>query len=73
MRIKVPAGTASGTTLRVKGRGLKAKSGTGDLLATVEVQVPSKLSGRAKEAIAAVADEFPGDELRAELFRKAAT
>ncbi len=73
VRVKVPAGTASGKTLRVKGHGLKAKTGTGDLLATIEVQVPAKLSGRAKEALAAIEDDFPGRETRAELYRKAAT
>lgn len=73
VRVKVPAGTASGTTLRVKGHGLKAKAGTGDLMATIEVQVPAKLSGRAKEALASIEDDFPGREMRAELYRKAAT
>jgi molecular chaperone DnaJ len=73
VRVKVPAGTASGTTLRVKGRGLKAKSATGDLLATVEVQVPSKLSGRAKEVLASIDEDFPGGDLRADLYRRAAT
>ncbi len=73
VRVKVPSGTASGTTLRVKGRGLKAKKGTGDLLATVEVRVPSKLSSRAKDALEAVADEFTAGDLRADLYRKATT
>ena len=73
VRVKVPAGTASGTTLRVKGRGLKGKSGTGDLLATVEVRVPAKISARAKEVLASLDQDFPGSDLRADLYRKAAT
>ncbi len=73
VRVKVPTGTPSGKTLRVKGRGLKAKSGTGDLLATIEVQVPSKLSVKAKEALASIDHELRGDDVRADLYRKAAT
>ena len=73
VRVKIPAGTASGTTLRVKGRGLAAKKGTGDLLATVEVRVPGKLSSRARDALASVADELGDDEVRADLYRKAAS
>ncbi|MCJ7826695.1 MAG: J domain-containing protein, partial [Demequinaceae bacterium] len=71
VRVRVPAGTSSGTTLRVKGRGLKAKSGTGDLLATVEVRVPSKLSPKAKEALAAFADETADEAIRADLYKAA--
>ena len=56
--LKVPAGTSSGRTFRVKGKGVPAKKGPGDLLVTVEVQVPTHLSDeerRAIEAYAAVA------------------
>lgn len=43
--LKVPAGTQSGRTFRVKGRGMpKGKSGRGDLLATVRVVVPEVVS-----------------------------
>jgi molecular chaperone DnaJ len=56
--LKVPAGTASGKTFRVRGKGVPAKKGPGDLLVTVEVKVPTNLSDeerRAIEAYAAVA------------------
>jgi molecular chaperone DnaJ len=42
--LKVPAGTASGKTFRVRGRGAPKKSGHGDLLVTVRVDVPGKVS-----------------------------
>jgi molecular chaperone DnaJ len=42
--LKVPAGTPSGKTFRVKGKGAPRKGGHGDLLVTVEVEVPVKLS-----------------------------
>jgi molecular chaperone DnaJ len=50
--LKVPAGTASGRTFRVRGRGIaKRGGGTGDLLVTVDVAVPQKLSADAREAL----------------------
>ncbi len=54
--LKVPAGTKSGTTFRVKGRGIETAKGTGDLRVTVEVVVPQKLSKREREAIEALAE-----------------
>ena len=46
--LKVPAGTQPGTTMRVKGRGVPAhgKNAAGDLLVTVNVAVPKKLTKR---------------------------
>ncbi|MGY1632735.1 molecular chaperone DnaJ [Geodermatophilus sp. SYSU D01186] len=49
--LKVPAGTASGQTLRVRGRGVPGKGRAGDLLVTVEVAVPKRLSPAAEEAV----------------------
>ena len=62
--LKVPPGTRPGRTFRVKGRGVPAagRAATGDLLVTVEVAVPSKLSSaerKAVEALAAATDESP--------------
>jgi molecular chaperone DnaJ len=44
--LKVPAGTQSGTTMRVRARGVPAsgKNGAGDLLVTIEVAIPKKLN-----------------------------
>jgi molecular chaperone DnaJ len=51
--LKVPAGTPSGKTFRIRGKGApKAKKGgTGDLLVTVRVDVPNKLSKEEKELL----------------------
>jgi molecular chaperone DnaJ len=49
--LKVPPGTASGQTLRVRGRGVPGKGRSGDLLVTVEVAVPKRLSQAAEEAV----------------------
>ncbi|WP_062200446.1 DnaJ C-terminal domain-containing protein [Demequina salsinemoris] len=72
VKVKVPAGTSSGTTLRVKGRGLATKDGTGDLLATVEIAAPSKLSKLARELLQKFALETSKDDPRKDLYKDAA-
>ncbi len=50
--LKIPAGTASGKTFRVRGKGApRAKGGAGDLLVTVQVDVPQKLSKEEKDLL----------------------
>ena len=73
VRVKIPEGTPSGRVLRVKGRGIKAKSGTGDLLVKVQVAVPQRLSRRAREAVETLQSETAGTDPRAELFARAAS
>jgi molecular chaperone DnaJ len=59
--LKVPAGTQSGRTLRVRGRGVPGASGrnggkAGDLLVKVDVQVPTELSEEQRAAVEALAE-----------------
>ncbi len=64
--LKVPEATKSGRTFRVKGRGVETNKGRGDLLVTVEVTVPQKLSAeerKAVEALAAATSESPRSHL----------
>jgi molecular chaperone DnaJ len=66
--LKVPAGTPSGKTFRVKGKGAPKRGGHGDLLVTVNVDVPKKLSKREKELLGELRDsetESPRAELGA--------
>ena len=49
--LKVPAGTPSGKTFRIKGKGAPRKSGAGDLMVTVEVDVPRRLSKEEKQLL----------------------
>ena len=52
VKVRVPAGTADGRTLRVRGRGIPKSSGSaGDLLVTVKVVVPSNLDAAATSAL----------------------
>lgn len=51
--VRIPPGTRSGRTMRVKGKGIADATGTGDLLVTVEVAVPSTLSSAERKALEA--------------------
>jgi molecular chaperone DnaJ len=66
--LKVTAGTPSGRTLRVRGRGIHRRDGrSGDLLVTVQVAVPSKLSDKAATALSNYLDVTKDEDPRAEL------
>lgn len=69
--LKIPAGTPNGRTFRVRGRGAPRSDGTkGDLLATVEVQVPATLDATAREAVEAYRAATAGKPLRSKLFEE---
>ena len=71
VRLRVAPGTPSGRVLRVKGRGVETAKGTGDLLATVQVAVPSHLSAAAEKALADFAAELPQENPRVDLLDRA--
>ena len=67
--LRLPAGTPNGRTFRVRGRGAPRADGSkGDLLATVEVQVPAVLDPAAREAVEAYRRATSAKPLRANLF-----
>jgi molecular chaperone DnaJ len=67
--LRIPAGTTSGRTFRVRGRGVQRKGGkTGDLLVTVEVAVPSSLDDAATESLQAYAEATKSFDPRADLL-----
>ena len=70
--VRLAPGTPNGRTLRVKGRGIKKGSTTGDLLATIEVQVPQKIEDEASEALKKFAEATAGHDVRLEFRAKAA-
>ncbi|MGH9190095.1 MAG: molecular chaperone DnaJ [Acidimicrobiales bacterium] len=53
--LRIPPGTRSGRTFRIKGRGVATSKGVGDMLVTVEVAVPTHLSAAEREAVEALA------------------
>jgi molecular chaperone DnaJ len=64
--VKIPAGTASGRVLRVRGKGVQRGEKRGDLLVTVDVVVPTELSDEARAALQTYAGIQP-DNPRAHL------
>ncbi len=70
--LKIPAGTPSGRTFRVRGKGARRADGTlGDLLVTVQVQVPAVLDPATREAVEAYRAATAGKPLRSNLFEGA--
>ncbi|HME29326.1 MAG TPA: DnaJ C-terminal domain-containing protein, partial [Pseudolabrys sp.] len=59
--LAIPAGTNSGRTFRLRGKGLKAKSGAGDLLATVRILMPERVDDEFKELMKKWRDNKPYD------------
>jgi len=71
VKLRVAPGTPSGRVLRVKGRGVKTSKGTGDLLAELQVAVPSHLDDAAREALQKFQEAEPKENPRAEMMSKA--
>jgi molecular chaperone DnaJ len=71
VKLKVAPGTPNGRVLRVKGRGVVTAKAEGDLLATVEIAVPSHVSDKAKKALEEFDGLLPDEDPRADLLIKA--
>ncbi|MDO4574390.1 MAG: J domain-containing protein [Planctomycetia bacterium] len=59
--LNIPAGTSSGKKLRVKGAGVPSKTGTGDLLVEIMVNVPTKVSDADTEILRKLNATYPGN------------
>jgi len=71
VRIKIPAGTPNGRTFRATGKGgSTSNGGRGDLLVTVEVQVPTELSDEQRAAVEALRDARGSSTPRDDLFEQ---
>ncbi|CAB4660792.1 unannotated protein [freshwater metagenome] len=71
--VRLAPGTPNGRTLRVKGRGIKKGSVVGDLLATIDVQVPQKIEGAASDALKKFAEATASHDVRLEFRAKASS
>jgi len=70
--LRIPAGTPNGRTFRVRGKGAPRKDGSpADLLVTVDVVVPARLSDAAHAAVEAFRTARGDDDPRSGLFRAA--
>jgi molecular chaperone DnaJ len=56
-KLTIPAGTQTGSTFRIRGRGISKRGGSarGDLYVTVDIVVPTKLSREQKDLLAKLA------------------
>jgi molecular chaperone DnaJ len=64
VQVKIPPGTKSGKTFRVRGHGLadpKRKGAKGDLLVTVEISVPEHLDSRQRKYLEEYSKVFPAN------------
>lgn len=61
VELALPAGTNSGRTFRLKGKGMKSKSGAGDLLATVRIVLPDGADTELQELMRKWRSEKPYD------------
>ncbi|MGH8976941.1 MAG: molecular chaperone DnaJ [Acidimicrobiia bacterium] len=68
--VRIPAGTPSGKVMRVRGKGVANGKGSGDLLVTVDVQVPGELNDEQRAAVDNLAQVLDPDP-RAALFAHA--
>ncbi|MEJ5913119.1 DnaJ C-terminal domain-containing protein [Pseudokineococcus sp. 1T1Z-3] len=74
VRLRVPAGSPSGRVLRARGRGITTGTTSGDLLVTLQVTVPQRLSEEARAAVEAFAAATPDAQdggVRADLLAAA--
>lgn len=67
--LKIPAGTQNGTVFKISGRGVPHVRSTkrGDLLVTVEVKIPSRLTKKERELMAELGVD-KGEKLDGSLF-----
>jgi molecular chaperone DnaJ len=69
--LRIAPGTSNGRVLRVKGRGITKGSTVGDLLVTIEVQVPQRIEGEALDALKKYAEATADQDVRKEFNAKA--
>jgi len=69
--VRISPGTPSGRVLRVKGRGVQVPEGAGDLLVTVDVQVPRRVDAAARQALVDFAKATESENVRADFTSKA--
>jgi len=72
VNFRIPPGTPNGRTFRIPGKGVRRSDSTlGDLLVTVNVQVPKSLDSEARETLETFRKLTGGEDPRADLLRQA--
>jgi DnaJ-class molecular chaperone len=65
VELAIPAGTDSGRTFRLKGRGFPGRDGKGDLLATARIALPERCDGELDELMRKWRERRPYDPRKA--------
>lgn len=71
VKLKIAPGTPNGRTFRIKEKGVRKPSRIGDLLVTVEVVVPSRISAEAEKQLKTLAEVMPQEDPRGEILEQA--
>jgi molecular chaperone DnaJ len=71
IKLRIAPGSQNGKTLRIKGRGVKKGVNVGDLLVTLDVQVPQRLDGSARKALEEFKEATRDENPRIEWFSRA--
>ena len=70
VKLRIAPGTANGKTFRVKGRGVKKGVNAGDLMVSIEVQVPQRVDGSAKKALEDFAVATKSEDVRSDFLQR---
>ena len=70
VKLRIAPGTANGKTFRVKGRGVKKGVNAGDLMVSIEVQVPQRVDGSAKKALEDFAAATKREDVRSDFLQR---
>ena len=70
VKLRIAPGTPNGKTFRIKGRGVKKGVNAGDLLVSVDVQVPQRVDGKAKKALEDFAEATKNEDLRTDFIQR---
>ena len=70
VKLRIAPGTANGKTFRVKNCGVKKGVNSGDLMVTIEVQVPQRVDGSAKKALEDFAAATKSEDVRSDFLQR---
>ena len=70
VKVRIAPGTQNGKTFRVKGRGVKKGVNAGDLMVSIEVQVPQRVDGSAKKALEDFAAATKSEDVRSDFLQR---
>ena len=70
VKVRLAPGTPNGKKLKIKGQGITRNHEQGDLILTIDVQVPQRVDGKAKKALEEFAEATQEFSPRADLKQK---